>query len=316
MAKRLTVKYDSARVFTTPEGVIVGYVTIDKGMATLLLEANTRNRHISDRQVEQYGRALTAPDGWPFTGDSIKLGPDGLVLDGQHRLLAIERTGKPMDCLVVSNLNERVRRYVDSGRKRSSADEATMEGLSNSTALTSISRVLLSWRHWREQKSSLVLGNAEVTDHTLSNVGLVTEAAKVAAEVRRYVKKVSGSALGAAYARACEVTGDPFLVANFFSRLASGADMQLGDPLHSLRNTLIRAEAANQVVQLWQIVRAWNATQEGEALKGIVLPKGGVSVTKFPDMVAKKYPAPLTALDEEVAEAMQRLEEQRAVNVA
>lgn len=308
MPKRFTISYDKARMFTTPEGATVGYVTIDKAMATTLLQANTRNRTVSDRQVEQYGRALKT--GWPFTGDAIRLGPDGLVLDGQHRLLAIERTGNPMNCLIVSNLDEKVRRFIDSGRKRTAADEMTMEGIANGTVLSSISRLLLSWDHWRTHKSSLTPGNGEVTDYTLDNIGLVTEGAKAAAEVRKYLNRVSGSAVGAAYARACQVTNNPFEVANFFTRLATGEDMKLGDPLSCLRNTLIGAKSANQVVNLWQIVRAWNAKQSGEGFRGksITLPKMGVSVTRFPDMDPPPQPAVLTELDEEVAEEMQRLE--------
>lgn len=315
MSKKLSVTFDKGRVFTTPEGATVGYIVIDRAMATALLEANTRNRNVSDRQVQQYGRALETPNGWAFTGDAIRLGPDGLVLDGQHRLLAIERTGVSMACLIVTNLNEEVRRYIDSGRKRSSADEVTMEGLANGTLLTSISRLMMSWEYWRTRKGSLVLGNGEVTSYTLNNVGLITEGAKAAMDVRRFIKKVSGSAIGTAYARACEVTGDAFLVARFFSRLATGDNLALGDPVHSLRNKLIRAESANRIVQLWQIVRAWNASQSGEGLKDIVLPKGGVSITKFPDMIVKREPA-LTEVDEVVAEAMQRLTEEQAVHAA
>lgn len=315
MSKKLSVTFDKARVFTTPEGATVGYVTIDKEMATALLSANKRNRNISDRQVQQYGRALETPNGWAFTGDAIRLGPDGLVLDGQHRLLAIEKTGVSMPCLIVTDLNEEVRRYIDSGRKRSSADELTMEGIANGSLLTSISRAVMSWKHWRTEKASVILGNSEVTSYTLNNVGVVTEGGKAAMEVRRFIKKVSGSAVGAAYVRACEVSGDPFVVASFFTRLATGENMTLGDPLHSLRNTLIRAESANQVVQLWQIVRAWNAGQDGEGLKSIVLPKGGVSVTKFPDMIMKSQ-MNLTELDEQAAEAMQKLTEEQAVHAA
>lgn len=308
MSKQVNIKLDAARSFTTPEGARVGYITIDKAMATTLLEANSKNRKVSDRQVAQYSRALSADD-WPFTGDAIRVGTNGLVLDGQHRLLAIEATGEPMKTLVVLNLNEVVQRYIDSGRKRTSADQLNMDGIANASQMASIARLLLSWRHWRSAKSSITPGNAEVTEFVLENIGMLEQSVKVGAAVRRALSKVSLSAVGAAYARAVEVTQDPFLVANFFTKLETGAQLDSGEPLMTLRNKFISEQSANQIVNLFLIVRAWNAHQLGQPLGKMQLPRNGISVTKFPDMAEPRTEKLPTALDEEVAEALQKLQE-------
>lgn len=316
MSKKLNLTPDPARSFRTPGGVLVSYVVITPEMATVILEANTKNRSVSDRQVAQYARSLDNND-WPFTGDALRLGPDGLVLDGQHRLLAIERTDKPMECLVVSDLDAVVQRYLDSGRKRTASDQAKLDGVANASNATSIARALLSWAHWRAGKGAITPGNAEVTEYLLENIGQIQESVRVGFEIRANVRRVSLSAVGAAYARAIQVTGDPFLVANFFSKLATGEDLKLGQPLHTLRNTFIRSDQANQLIQLYQIVRAWNAHQLNEPLGKMQLPRGGVTVAKFPDMVAPRRNESPTTLDEEVADALEKLaESEKATHAA
>jgi hypothetical protein len=119
-------------------------------------------------------------------------------------------------------------------------------------------------------------------------------------------------ALMSAYMRAVQVTEDPILVTNFFVRLATGTDLKLGQPIHTLRGYLIRSKIANRLLDLYSVVRAWNAERCDEPLGKMQFPKGGVSVAKFPDMVAGKPLVPLTELDEQAAEAVQKLDASHA----
>lgn len=259
--KEFTVDFDPDRSFYLPNGITrVGYMVIDPETATVMLDANNNNRKVSPQTTDQYARALDRGD-WPFTGDALRFGPNGVVLDGQHRLLAIESTEKSMECLVVSGLPKSVQRYIDSGRKRSAADQLHMDGVANATSMGAAARLMLSWEHWRGHSGKTLAvapGNAEVSEYVLDHIGPLEEALKYSAPVRRETG-ASLPALMSAYMRAVQVTEDPILVTNFYVRLATGTDLKLGQPVHTLRGYLIRSKVANRLLDLYSVVRAWNA---------------------------------------------------------
>lgn len=63
-------------------------VEITPELARQLLSNNKINRKIKPTIVERYAEQMEAGE-WKFTGDTIKVDGEGMLLDGQHRLLAI-----------------------------------------------------------------------------------------------------------------------------------------------------------------------------------------------------------------------------------
>lgn len=295
------------RKITTPEGISISYVEITPEKAELLLQSNTHNRNHRDRLVVQYARDLDGGD-WPFTGDAVRIADDGTVLDGQHRLMAIVLTEISMPTLLIEGLPRSVQRYIDGGAKRSAGDQLHLEGVPNATIVASISRMVLRWEAWRAELGDIYVSNAEIINHSLANLDTLTRAGLTAHSIAAHIPGCSRQALGTAYYRAVEVTGNPFKVADFFTRLDTGENLTLGDPVFALRNSLIRQDF-DTLAQMWMTVRAWNAEQKGEALgRNIYLPRTGISSKRFPDM----FVAPdeeLEELDEETAEALQQLRE-------
>ena len=75
--------------------------------------------------------------------DTVKIDCDGSVIDGQHRLLAIVQSGIPQQLLIVSNVPNHIKQYLDQGAKRSEGDRLKMQyGLNPSTGVKTALKLL------------------------------------------------------------------------------------------------------------------------------------------------------------------------------
>lgn len=111
---------------------------ITPAIAALLLEGNANNRPLSKGYVDAYAEDMKSGE-WCLNGESIKLleleSGKHILLDGQHRLAAVVKSGVTIKSLVVvfSKSDEAVK-YVDNGRKRSYKDSIVMDDVSCSAA--------------------------------------------------------------------------------------------------------------------------------------------------------------------------------------
>jgi hypothetical protein len=90
-------------------------------IARRYFEANGPNRHISDVKVDSYARDILAGR-WKVNGESIKFSKAGRLLDGQHRLLAVIKSGRPVQMMVTYGLDDDTMDTIDRGRPRSIGD--------------------------------------------------------------------------------------------------------------------------------------------------------------------------------------------------
>ncbi len=87
-----------------------------------LLAANTSNRNIRASHVS-YLQSELINHRYVLTNQGIGLDVDGVLIDGQHRLLAIRNAGYPaVDLLIVYGLPRAARAAVDLGIKRTYLD--------------------------------------------------------------------------------------------------------------------------------------------------------------------------------------------------
>lgn len=81
---------------------VVERVMVTPAMAKKWLDVSRENRKISDAYVEAYARDMIAGAWVPWVS-MIILGTDGAVLDGQHRLAAIAKSGISCGFVVMFN---------------------------------------------------------------------------------------------------------------------------------------------------------------------------------------------------------------------
>ncbi|WP_157509211.1 hypothetical protein [Luteipulveratus halotolerans] len=111
--------------------------TITPERATELLANNPHNRPLVASRVAALVHALESGQ-WRLTHQGIALAADGALLDGQHRLTAIVRTGVTVE-LQVSRMKDDVFDVIDTGRARGArrpASAAGVPGPQRSAALT------------------------------------------------------------------------------------------------------------------------------------------------------------------------------------
>lgn len=83
-------------------------------------------------------------DRYVYNGDPIRFDKHGRMGDGQHRCIAVIKTGKQIPVLIVRNLPEEAFPTVDTGASRTAADVFGFENVSNSTVLAAAVRFYLS----------------------------------------------------------------------------------------------------------------------------------------------------------------------------
>lgn len=87
-----------------------------------LLAMNTQNRNVKKSHLAWLTEAVKSGS-FLLTTQAIGISSKGVLLDGQHRLMAIRAAGyPPVELLIVTGLEEKARVYIDQGAKRSSAD--------------------------------------------------------------------------------------------------------------------------------------------------------------------------------------------------
>ena len=79
------------------------------------------NRKFSQRQLACLTDSIFRGQ-WMLNGETIKIGQDGSVIDGQHRLMAVVRANRPIESLVVFDCDPSAYNTIDKGRARTAGE--------------------------------------------------------------------------------------------------------------------------------------------------------------------------------------------------
>jgi len=99
----------------------VGIETVTPEHAKQLLGKNISNRPLRSKHVDSIARDMAA-GAWMLNNDAICVATDGTLLNGQHRLSAVVKCGKPIKMLMAYGFSPETYKVLDSGKKRSVAD--------------------------------------------------------------------------------------------------------------------------------------------------------------------------------------------------
>lgn len=95
--------------------------TITPDMAKIMLELNTENRKLRPTWVDHL-IGLLARGEWELTHQGIAISWDNVILDGQHRLHAIAKSGIPAQILLSTNCDPKLFKCIDRGIPRNNTD--------------------------------------------------------------------------------------------------------------------------------------------------------------------------------------------------
>lgn len=244
--------------------------------AEWLKNFNKKNRPVSQTLINKLARRMTESR-WRLNGQGLVFGTDEVLLDGQHRLLAIIESGCTIELLLVEGVDPSTWDTLDDGKTRSAGDVLGREGFINPMALASAAR----WLHRYESNMMRSAGsgrgqvsNGEILDLINGNPDLVKRL--------REVPKPKGLGLGlglvtalfCVFSRLSEPEAQRFLTG-----LIYGSSLEAGSSILLLRQRLFDAitprhksgsrARLNDVEKAALIVKAWNADREGRELKSL-----------------------------------------------
>lgn len=233
-------------------------------LAQSWLDLNASNRNVRKDQVSRYARDMS--DGnWVVTGEAIKFGQSGKLIDGQHRLMAIVKSGVTVDLLVIKGLPDDVQGVLDSGRARTAADTLRMGGYTSANLLAAVVRKRIALTAANHVSSS------EVYDYIAENEADALRATHIG---DRYDKGCGcdGSTVGAAAWAIADIHGWES-AEKFFKAAAEKVGLYPGDPVLAMTAFFNKAKLDHKrlppQVSMSAILRAYNYRQKGRALKTI-----------------------------------------------
>lgn len=91
------------------------------------LEKNINNRKPSTSRIKMYADDM-ASGKWQANGDAIRFNVSGALIDGQHRLMAVVKSGVTVDMIVIRNISDDVT-LIDRGQARTTAQTLSMSGM-------------------------------------------------------------------------------------------------------------------------------------------------------------------------------------------
>jgi hypothetical protein len=135
----MSIMNEIQRLLTNPPSTSV-VLDIDPSSAKQILEQrNHGNRPPKPNKVQQFSSDISNSR-WGLTGDTIKFGSDGRLLDGQNRLSACIRANQTFKTHVVFNIDPDLFGRMDIGKPRNAADVLHIAGYSYSSTLASALR--------------------------------------------------------------------------------------------------------------------------------------------------------------------------------
>lgn len=233
--------------------------------AAKILEKNNANRRVREILVQEIERAIAAGH-WYLTGDTIKLASDGSVIDGQHRLLAIVRSGKAVRVAIARGIDKGAQVAVDRGRSRTLGDDLRMAGHVNYNTLAATCALRMRWDAGGRSGASFNVSRATYDDakeiikrvpHIERSVAMCTD--------RRLTKLVGGSVAAMCHSVWYEL--DKQAADVVIEDMASGVGLRVRDPILALRERLIESRASRVTFRKGDVIammmRSWNARIEG-----------------------------------------------------
>lgn len=235
-------------------------IDMTPALAAKLLEQNTLNRLLSPARVNTLADAIDR-GGWLIDANPVKIGDDGTVIDGQHRLHAIVKAGKKVRCLIARDVPSTARMSVDTGRPRSFADYLRLNGVTSATDVAAITRFLYWYRNGMDRKEIIDL--ARLWEFYQKEEDAITEATARSKTTYHYVRSIQRSVMGTAWAVFSDIDRED--AETFWSQLRGDVPACSGaNALCTFGST--RQLAAGHFEQRYGlaiVIKSWNAFRRG-----------------------------------------------------
>lgn len=242
-------------------------MTVTPQIAEAWLEKhNTKNRPLSAQHVNFLAGEM-ARRRWQQNGDTICFN-GSVLIDGQHRLAAIVKSGVALPMLIVRNVSSEAFKTKDTGtRNRTIGDVLAIAGHGNYCVLATAAKIAMG------------VENGKVLDGfrpTAEDVLNYTNANPELADSCNFANKFKSqklfpiTALGACHFLFCKRSKED---ADFFiEKLAIGDNLSAESPIHKLRARMIAETSSvskglmRQSFRIALMIKTWNAYRKKKSV--------------------------------------------------
>lgn len=278
--QRSTLTAKAAGPYAVPEAVPLDWylgehpapwarpVIIDPELAAALLKRNIDNRPIRQSTVDYY-HGLIVSDRWHLTHQGMAMDTRGVLQDGQHRLRACIKAGKPIGTFFFVGMPVENFKAIDEGRNRSIADLLGKDDVPDRNLVGVTVRLVAAYREpFPRAFLKVRTSNETLYDSFKGDPDRLAEAVRFGRQNYDRAKVVAGALSAAAYLLREANGQDNQFVAAFLSGLVSGTKgtsrilLDVDDPRLLLRKAMQeRRERGNRmrgIDQLGFVLLAWN----------------------------------------------------------
>lgn len=253
--------------------------------SNLLAEHNPHNRRLDIGHVTFLAKTMLSGEFSHDNGDALRFDENGDLLDGQHRLAAIVKTGQPREMMVARGIARDTFATIDIGKRRNVADvvsiDLTAAGGHAPRGAASAATMLYSYER-RFEQGAAVGGGQRRNAPPVSAIRAIcmrngfSDAVERATRIARAVNSMIAPATVALIA--CEMNSKAASDA-YFHRLKTMEGMNHGAPEHTVIKSFTLWKTSGTTVQrsayghLYALLRGYLASRDGESLEFIRMPK-------------------------------------------
>jgi len=197
-------------------------------------ELNKNNRPVKPAHLVRYARDM-ANNNWGLTGETIKFGLDGLLKDGQNRLMACFKSGCSFKSHVVFGVKPETFHQMDVGATRDGTDMFHIMGVPNSKYVSGALKLIMAWEN-NHTYSRSAQDNEVLKNYYENKVDkdLIQRSIKAANNVFKIVKLQRNNLVALYYL--ASLGGNEVLVNKFFEDIKNGYGKNQRSPVpHMLR---------------------------------------------------------------------------------
>lgn len=248
--------------------IVQEMVTPDR--ASDFLSRNEGNRRVS--QIAESALVRDIVNGnYHLNGDTIKISPEGYLLDGQHRLRAVVKSGMTVPMLVAYGVPPEAIATIDRGKKRSHADILHFNGYTQCSNLATLATI--AWQYDRKNMCSNVTPTGEEMIQYIADNPDLLDANQVGSQLYKGRGCLTTKAMISSMYFLFSRKAGKDEAYSFVKRMVEGIDVQEGSPMHTLRNKLQSymnniGSPPRKLIAAF-IIKAWNAERNGTQLKNL-----------------------------------------------
>ncbi len=242
--------------------------------AKQLLENNTANRPINRHKVDEYCEDMLSGR-WKLSHQGIAITQSKIMIDGQHRCLAVIKANKTIDMLLSEGLEEDLFSVVDTGMKRGHGQMLATIGAKNYNNISAAISYYMILKHGYAVGGGAVsrkIKSADIVEFYRENERLLQDTFGFTTTLYTRARLLSKSHTMGIILHLYLSKGNPMdLIQDFFLKVHAATRNDENPPTKLLFDVLLKDVSHHKKmlpsIRLAYVIKAWNAFKQKKAIK-------------------------------------------------